>query len=338
VLSIDDAFAGGVCRCQHCGTIQTVPKQLKQSQRAAAPVPNASKTLYHNQARGDSQAGAPGTGLDELANIVASSGLSSPALRKTASKPDAVAAPPAVEHRRKNSMLIAIAGGAVVVIIAVVMWVVSHNAAVSPDTDGGTLETLPDTVAPAVSPAVHKPPAVSGPSFAGMALNDPTVIYVIDRGGSTQESFGDLMNAVYRSIASLGTDRQYQIIFWNNNDNREADVLYPPTGLASAGPTAAEAAKLATQNVVPFGQSTPVSALQKAEAQNPAAIVLATAKSWDLDEQFQKDVLGAHKNHSTRIDTLVIGPDDNDVMKAIAKATGGTYQKLTSGELAALGS
>src|SRR5947199_233426 len=28
-LSIDDAFAGGVCRCQYCGTIQTVPKHLK---------------------------------------------------------------------------------------------------------------------------------------------------------------------------------------------------------------------------------------------------------------------------------------------------------------------
>lgn len=26
VLTIDDAFAGGVCRCQQCGTIQTVPK------------------------------------------------------------------------------------------------------------------------------------------------------------------------------------------------------------------------------------------------------------------------------------------------------------------------
>ena len=28
-LSIDDAFAGGVCRCQHCGTIQTVPSKKK---------------------------------------------------------------------------------------------------------------------------------------------------------------------------------------------------------------------------------------------------------------------------------------------------------------------
>jgi hypothetical protein len=28
-LVIDDAFAGGACRCQHCGAIQTVPKKFK---------------------------------------------------------------------------------------------------------------------------------------------------------------------------------------------------------------------------------------------------------------------------------------------------------------------
>ena len=29
VMTIDDAFAGGVCRCTNCGTIQTVPVHLK---------------------------------------------------------------------------------------------------------------------------------------------------------------------------------------------------------------------------------------------------------------------------------------------------------------------
>ena len=28
-LTLDDAFAGGVCRCQKCGAIQTVPSQPK---------------------------------------------------------------------------------------------------------------------------------------------------------------------------------------------------------------------------------------------------------------------------------------------------------------------
>ncbi len=30
-MLLDDGFAGGVCRCQFCGTIQTVPAHLKGS-------------------------------------------------------------------------------------------------------------------------------------------------------------------------------------------------------------------------------------------------------------------------------------------------------------------
>ena len=95
VLEIDDAFAGGVCRCQHCGTIQTVPSHLKRPQRAAAPgqppgsavVPATNggggsgggglaagqKTLYQRRSRVESE----GTGLEDLADVVAGSGLGS---------------------------------------------------------------------------------------------------------------------------------------------------------------------------------------------------------------------------------------------------------------------
>jgi hypothetical protein len=45
ILTVDDAFAGGVCRCQHCGTIQVVPAHLKNSAApatvAATPAPAA---------------------------------------------------------------------------------------------------------------------------------------------------------------------------------------------------------------------------------------------------------------------------------------------------------
>src|ERR1051325_3558819 len=82
LLQIDDAFAGGVCRCKFCGTIQTVPSQKT---RAAAPTaatvaPKAAppKTLFQSPSRVEPVHHAPpssGTGLDELAQIVASSGL-----------------------------------------------------------------------------------------------------------------------------------------------------------------------------------------------------------------------------------------------------------------------
>src|SRR5687768_11612812 len=78
VLTMDDAFAGGVCRCQHCGTIQTVPASLKEQANAGAA---ASKALY--QKGQAAEVGMSGTGLDELADVVASSGLARSALNST---------------------------------------------------------------------------------------------------------------------------------------------------------------------------------------------------------------------------------------------------------------
>src|SRR5437868_2557023 len=90
LLQIDDAFAGGVCRCRYCGTIQTVPKHLKNAANGngesavaaveqAAAAAKTSKALYKKTAV---DSAGSGTGLDDLASIVASSGLSSGRLQK----------------------------------------------------------------------------------------------------------------------------------------------------------------------------------------------------------------------------------------------------------------
>lgn len=68
LLSIDDAFAGGVCRCQHCGTIQTVPP-LARAPGAPGPTPRqpprAPKALYQTPSR------STGSGLEDLAQALA---------------------------------------------------------------------------------------------------------------------------------------------------------------------------------------------------------------------------------------------------------------------------
>src|SRR3954449_10056140 len=79
VLEMDEAFAGGVCRCQHCGTIQTVPSHLKS---AATAAPAAATAGYRSQAGGGGPARAVNSGLDDLADVVASSGLSRGALTR----------------------------------------------------------------------------------------------------------------------------------------------------------------------------------------------------------------------------------------------------------------
>jgi hypothetical protein len=115
LLQIDDAFAGGVCRCQHCGTIQTVPSHLKGGATATAEA----KTLYKHRSRVDGQSG---TGLHELADIVASSGLAHTASRDRS----AASSPPAAPPKRDTTRLLLIL--AVIVILAlvgVIVWLVA---------------------------------------------------------------------------------------------------------------------------------------------------------------------------------------------------------------------
>jgi len=83
VLTVDEAFAGGVCRCQHCGTIQTVPAHLKQGSKDRSGPP--AKTLYRHPSRGDSSVG---TGLQNLTDQPDRAQVTKPRGRRAASPSD----------------------------------------------------------------------------------------------------------------------------------------------------------------------------------------------------------------------------------------------------------
>ncbi|MEZ0265988.1 MAG: hypothetical protein ACAI43_14765, partial [Phycisphaerae bacterium] len=135
LLTIDEAFAGGVCRCQHCGTIQTVPKHLKDQAAndggggsggiATQVATKTQKTLYQKKTAIGDGGGNSGTGLDDLANIV-SSGLTSNRLKKkgdgggngSASKSTRVAAPAA---NRKMVMILSGAGVVIALLVGIIV-------------------------------------------------------------------------------------------------------------------------------------------------------------------------------------------------------------------------
>lgn len=143
VLEIDDAFAGGVCRCQHCGTIQTVPASLKKRSRPGAPAPPAgaagAKTLYEKKARAGAATGELPTEQPKPASRAAGSGdgasagddgsSARPASRRAAAPPVAappVAAPPAAPPRdpRRLWPILLIAGLILLLIVGMVLWMV----------------------------------------------------------------------------------------------------------------------------------------------------------------------------------------------------------------------
>src|SRR6266850_3765754 len=131
ILQIDDAFAGGVCRCMFCGTIQTVPSS--KGGRAASPTSAATaaksvapaKTLMQSSTHAPRGGHIPptttsGSGLDELAQIVASSGLAGTGLRSGHLRKQPVSALPV----KSNLKLYLIVGGSVLgaIVIGLVLW------------------------------------------------------------------------------------------------------------------------------------------------------------------------------------------------------------------------
>src|SRR5690348_3672477 len=116
MLEMDDGFAGGACRCQHCGTIQTVPSHLKNKTSGAKKV----RTLYQNSPA------LPTSELDALADVVVSSGLNSSRLRKPAATPQN-------QKQSKNVKMLLISAGVIIVLLCgTLIYLVTRDRSVPP--------------------------------------------------------------------------------------------------------------------------------------------------------------------------------------------------------------
>jgi hypothetical protein len=307
-LQIDDAFAGGVCRCMYCGTIQTVPSHLKAAQEKPKASGKPVKALYTTNPRGDGS-GSP-SGLEDLATAVSSSGLTSDRLRAETLTPD-----PGVWRRK---LLLAIgAGGAM--LLCILLWVTLSGSDDSP--------AAPGAVAEASTGQSDGP----NPSFCGVSLSERTVVYVLDRGSATGEMFGDLREACYRSIESLGPERKFQIILWSDGTT---PVSFPRSGPTFANSANLAAARRALDEVNAHGQTNPTAALAQAFEARPEAIVLATAKAFELDDAFIRSVSSARKDCTARIYGFALGAGDpGAALKTIARQSGGQFRAINASEL-----
>ncbi len=316
-LTMDAAFAGGVCRCQHCGTIQTVPSRLRENRSGSVPQTSGSS---RSRSTSHERHVAPGSGLDELGEIIASSGLSSSRLRQarqprtTSSSADGEAAPLSTGRPRLIPLVV---GAAVAVLLVVVMavWVFLGNG-------GG------DRI------VVHTPGAadasITGPRFADLPLTGNTIIYVLDRGDGSREAFGEIKEATYASIASLGEDRRFQIVFWDNGNER----AYPVAGTLAGGPQAVPAARQALEDIYAFGLSQIRPALRKAMTAHPDELVIVTAKGYLLDDEFITTVKNAVGNSTVKVHTVMVGSEDlAGPLPVVAEAHGGQFRAISAGQL-----
>lgn len=312
-LEMDEAFAGGACRCQHCGTIQTVPSHLKRKAMSGGTA--NTKTLHVQPGRAEPAPPAPSSGLDELADIVASSGLTSRRLRHA---PNEIPAAPVAPPKKSLAIPLLISGVIVLVLAGVGIWHVMR---------GGSSTS-------SAKPQAVEVPVAREPAFCGVKLDAPSVVYVLDRGDSTRELFGHLKEACYRSIESLGSDRKFQVVFWNNG----SDEAYPSRGMIYATKDNVQACEKLFDEVSAFGQTDVQSAMTRAVASDPAVIVLATGKGWQLDDSFAKTVLNIRKDKPIKIHTFALGDGGtNSALRDIATKTGGEFHVVSPADLRAAG-
>jgi hypothetical protein len=300
ILSIDDAFAGGVCRCQHCGTIQTVPSQSRTAQVGAG----ASKSLYQGDARS-------GSGLDELAGIV-SSGLTSNRLTKR---------PKQAEQSRPMMMPIIIASTVIVALLLVIIVILISKGSSSPSPGATGGSTGSNSTALATGSA----------SFCGTALDGNTIIYLLDCGQSSSSYLGELRDAAIKSVQSLGGERKFEIVFWANGSTTSYN--YPENTTTYASAENITSAQDAMKDVTGYGRSDVLPAMHEAMTQHPDTIVIATGKGFDLDAKWVDDVMAIRGSAPVKIHTFNIGTDESGPLKRLAADTGGTYREVTTGEL-----
>ena len=343
LLEMDDAFAGGACRCQYCGTIQTVPSHLKGSgdAPAAPPQPSYRRTGRHG-----------GTGLDELPDTVSGQGLSAADLQAGiygGHAGTATAAPAPVDYarpqtRRKGNktLLWVLIGVGALAILALAAWLaipIGPAPIVKPGTStrtvpgpvvvggGGTEQSV--TAGPVDDGADASVP--QSPHFLGLDLRNASgVVYVLDRGSATAQNFDALKAATYRSVESLGSGKKFAILFWDTESSQ--GVGYPDAGLAEATTANVEAAALRFEDVVGWGRTDPVAALQRAAERKPSDVIFVTGKADDLPEELTATVEQLFKG-TAHVHTVALVEDYGAVLQQMKDKTGGTYKVVSAPEL-----
>ena len=327
-LEIDDAFAGGVCRCRHCGTIQAVPADAPRAGSGAEAT--GSRPLYRREEAQES----PSSGLDQLADVVAGSGMLSSGLGRTArrggkggnraGKPlrasDANRAAAAAKKPADKRLAVAVGLAAVLFVAAAGLTITLL-----------TRDARPSAAAPAADA-----------TFAGLPLGR-RVVFVLDRGEQTQPSLRALDAAVLQTVDTLPPTAQFQVVYWANVNvggdlTASPVVALPGQNLRDANQANRDALRKGMAEVVSGGSTDALPALDLALRNDPETIILVTGKAWQLTGDFAAKVLARARDRGAvpTIHTVAVGSTSDgpgEPLNTIAAETGGRFIGLTTNQL-----
>lgn len=316
-LEVDDAFAGGVCRCRHCGTIQTVPADNEPTRllnEATTPTAKGAVPLYRREEQRDE---GP-SGLEELADVVASSGTLSSGLYRTSrtrSRPprgangDSHVSPSGRGGKSPadRRLILAIA-------LAAVLAVIAAGLAIALLTGGDA-----DKPAPPTGPGTAE--------FLDLPLGR-SVSFVVDRGQNSADSFQVVNELILETVEQMPPGSRFQIVYWLRPgfDANNTPPIIPSPALRDVAPASLTEARRKIDAITTGGSTVAPPALEVALASRAETIVLITGKADELDASFADEVLNllgdrAVTIHTFGIDATTGGADEP--LRRIADQTGG---------------
>lgn len=306
VLTVDDGFAGGVCRCSTCGTIQTVPRKNEVAAKSGAKT-----TVIYERS---SAAEAVNKDLESLGEVVTSSGIAGSGVLYQSARRKPKSGLPGLWIGAVLGAVVALGGS----------WLLLRGSDPSAD------HAKPVVPAPNGTQATP----TRGAHFGSIALDRTgTVVYLIDRGDATRAYTAQIASAVARSLATLPTTRRFQVRYWWSEGESPAYPLTP------GEPSEYNRGKVSTwMNDVAGGQSTDaLASLDAALTAKPTEIVLITGKAWQIDDSITSAAVAKLAGNPVRIHVVSVGAKlEDDPLARLASKTAGTYLALSGDELGEL--
>ncbi len=298
-ISIDEAFAGGMCRCPYCKALVYVedsaagPGLLSSGARPAAPM---------------SRPAAPGQAVPEQAAPAQAQDSAEVAARAAADVEHVPMARPVkiqgIITIIMLALLVLMVGGGIAMLVAYLPNGKKVDVPPPPDQQVNIDETPQD-----------------GPGIVDIKIAAP-VIYVLDGGSSMRSTFDGARLMVLKSVGSLG-DGKFNVVVAGESQDK-----FIAPDMSAGGKAGALKFTPILQEVIPTGAADIIRALKAAIDKKPKTIVLFTRKPlYDFES-----LAGQAKAQGTVIHTMVLDGDAevNELMKKLAEATGGKTRTFSA--------
>lgn len=316
-VSIDEAFAGGMCRCPYCKEIVYVSEHPGQAgaARPSAPMGRPDAPQQQRPAAPGARPEAPSAAAESFAAV-----------------PDQEHIPMARPVKIQSVItIILMALLMVMVVVGVALALMLGKAndakkAIGPD--GQPVE--PDRPGQMkVNEADAPPSGPAKPRIRDLKITEGPVVYIVDGGSSMGDTFDAARLVLQTSVSSLTPKLSFTIMVCGEDKDEALGAEFQPGGAAGKA-----AAKTFLEPINTAGAANLSRALKAAADRKPKAIVVISRKVVDdLADQVKEIKKAGIVVHAISIDG---DPDVIRSMKALGEAGGGMGFDLDSSEPTAL--